>query len=205
MATQKERSDATRSRLLEAFRQSVLSRGLEGTTTQLVLAETGLSKGALYHHFRSKDEIIEALYTTESKAAIESAFDQSAVGKPPLEHLKEGCMAWLDVVKDPDIAAILFKIGPFALGHERAREIENRHGIARLRALLEEARQHGAIRVDDPQLLAAFVNALVAEATLHGLKTGQDVGADLARAIDAVLSRHTLARTNTGGEKQCMG
>ncbi|WP_296721965.1 TetR/AcrR family transcriptional regulator [Erythrobacter sp.] len=204
MATQKERSDATRARLLEAFRRSILSRGLEATTTQRVLDETGLSKGALYHHFQSKDEIIEALYTRESKVAIERAFDQRAEGKPPLEQLKNGCMAWLDVVKDPDVAAILFKIGPSALGQERAREIENCYGIARLRGLLEEARKQGAIAVDDAQLLASFVNALVAEATLYGLKTGKEVRADLEMAIDAVLDRLTLARPNTVGDEQRM-
>jgi AcrR family transcriptional regulator len=204
MATQKERSDATRARLLEAFRRSVLLRGLEATTTQLVLEETGLSKGALYHHFRSKDEIIEALYTTESKAAIERAFNQTADGKPPLEQLKDGCMAWLDVVKDPDVAAILFKIGPSALGHERARDIENRYGIAKLRALIEDARTHSAIIVDDAQLLATFVNALVAEATLHGLKAGKNVGADLAMAINAVLDRLAVARPDPVGDEQNM-
>lgn len=193
MVRQKERSVATRTKLLETFRSSLLSRGLEATTTQLVLDETGLSKGALYHHFRSKDEIIEALYTHESKAAIERAFTQGATGKPPLERLRDGCIAWLDAVKDPDVAAILFRIGPSALGQERARHIEDRYGIAQIRELLEEAEKEDAIVLDDAQLLASFVNSLVAEATLHGMKTGKDVGPSLAMAIDALLENLTQA------------
>ncbi len=189
MVKQEERSASTRARLLEAFRRLLLTRGLQATTTQLVLDDTGLSKGALYHHFRSKDEIIEALYAQESGETLERAFGHRGAIAPPLERLKVGCVAWLEEVKDAEVAAILFRIGPSALGQERASAIEDRHGIARIRALLEEAVAEDGITLGNIELLASFINSLVAQAVLHRLKSGSEVGPDMARAIDAVIDR----------------
>ena len=68
MVTQQQRSDSTREKLLAAFRAAFLKWGFERTTIQSVLTETGLSKGAMYHHFRSKSEIIEALLRATREA-----------------------------------------------------------------------------------------------------------------------------------------
>jgi AcrR family transcriptional regulator len=189
MVKQEERSASTRARLLEAFRRLLLSHGLQATTTQLVLDDTGLSKGALYHHFRSKDEIIEALYAQESEATLERAFERRDTFGPPLERLKAGCVAWLEEVKDVEVAAILFRIGPSALGQERASAIEDQHGIARIRALLEEAAAEDEIAPGNIELLASFINSLVAQAVLHRLKSGSEVGPSLSKAIDAMIDR----------------
>ncbi|MBD2842607.1 TetR/AcrR family transcriptional regulator [Erythrobacter rubeus] len=189
MVKQQERSASTRARLLEAFRRLLLSHGLQATTTQLTLDDTGLSKGAFYHHFRSKSEIIEALYAQESEATLERAFGRGSIASSSLERLKTGCIAWLDEVKDPDVAAILFRIGPSALGQERASAIEDLHGIARIRALLEEAVADDGIVFGNVELIASFINSLVAEAVLHRLGSGNEVGPYLAKAIDGVIDR----------------
>lgn len=135
--------------------------------------------------------MIKALYQRESRTAIARAFDQVPHHIPALDRLEHGGLAWLNDVKDPDVAAILFKIGPAALGHDRTRSIENRHGIAKLRAVLEDAEEAGEIVMGDAQLLAAFVNAIVSGATLHHLKTERDVGSQLAEAIGGLVARQT--------------
>ena len=39
-----------------------LEKGYDGTTIQGIVDELGgLAKGAIYHHFKSKDEIMQAL------------------------------------------------------------------------------------------------------------------------------------------------
>ncbi len=188
MAKQQDRSTNTRSALLAAYRQSLLTRGLKGTTTDLVLAEAGLSKGAMYHHFRSKNEIIEALYDKESRDTIAQAFDESDRDRSALDRLKASCLAWLEATKDSSVSAILFEIGPTALGSDHARQIEDRHGVAQIRRLLEEAREEGEATFDEIDLTAAFINSLVAQAALHGMRTGTDTYEHLADAMDALLA-----------------
>lgn len=187
MATQKQRSDATRQKLLEAFRASFLARGYEATTTQQILAETGLSKGALYHHFRSKREIIEALYAHESRAAIDRAVERIGQDPSPLARLKTSYLEWTRTVRAPDIAKILFEIGPSALGEQRSKQIEEEASNPPIKRLLESAIAAGEIAPPDTDLLIALLNALVAEAALYQLHTGRDPLPTLDAAFSAIF------------------
>ena len=187
MPTQKQRSDSTRALLLQAFRTSLLERGLEHTTTQGVLTETGLSKGALYHHFKSKTEIVEAIYAEESRAAIERAFDKAEQHQGPLAQLKSACLAWTEEVRIPDVSKILFEIGPTALGPEKAKSIEDAHSLDLIESLIQQAISQGSLGPTDPRLIAAFLNALVAQTALHQLRTGYPSLNVLERAIQALF------------------
>lgn len=187
MATQKQRSEETRLKLLSAFRRSFLERGYAATTMRHVLDQTGLSKGALYHHFGSKEEIIEALFEHESRTTIERVMSQTDPTASPLEQLRAACLEWTKAVRDPDVSKIIFEIGPAALGARKAKAIEDRFSLSRIEALLNRAAETGEAEIADPKLIAAFLNALVAEAGLYTLRTGKDASATLATAIDALL------------------
>jgi AcrR family transcriptional regulator len=50
-----------RRELIDCAQTMFLSRGYERTTINDVIVATGLSKGAFYHHFRSKEELLEAI------------------------------------------------------------------------------------------------------------------------------------------------
>jgi len=193
MVTQKQRSESTRSALLEAARESLISQGLEATTTASILAATGLSKGALYHHFRSKTEIVEALYTAESRGAIDRALATVDPAAPPLERLREACLAWLREVQDTDIAKILFVLGPEALGLIKAKQIEDRNSLSVFESLLEEAGSK------DPVLVARLLNALMAEASLVARSANGIDYSTLGRVIDAVIQSLRASAHSSGG------
>jgi AcrR family transcriptional regulator len=55
-----ERSHATRSRLLEATVECLAEVGWSGTTTTLVAARAGVSRGAQLHHYRTRTELVVA-------------------------------------------------------------------------------------------------------------------------------------------------
>ena len=188
MVSQQQRSDTTRATLLEAFRSSFLKNGYDRATTQTILSETGLSKGALYHHFRSKAEIIEAIYESESRSAIDRALVSVDVSAPPLIRLRDACIAWLGEVRVPGIAKILFDIGPSALGQTRAREIEDGYSLGLLEALFQQAIDVGDIQETDVRLAAALVNALVAEAALYTLRTGLSSEEMLSKLLDGYFA-----------------
>jgi len=51
----------TISTILSVSEQLFLERGYEKTTTQEIVNETGLSKGTIFHHFKSKEDILAAV------------------------------------------------------------------------------------------------------------------------------------------------
>lgn len=191
MVTQKQRSETTRAALLAAFRKSLLDEGLEATTTAKMLAETGLSKGALYHHFASKTEIIEAIYEAESRGAIERASASVDPTAPPLIRLREACIAWLAEVQDTDTSRILFEIGPEALGPARAKEIEDRFSLKVFESLLSEAHERGDIALANPALTARFLNALMAEASFAQQRDPKAGGQHIGPVIDGLVAAMT--------------
>jgi len=57
----KARAEVTRERLLDAAKKLVMSKGFAGTSVDDVLKETGLTKGAFFHHFKGKAELAREL------------------------------------------------------------------------------------------------------------------------------------------------
>lgn len=190
MATQEQRKAKTRKKLLHAFRDSFLEHGFEATTTQSTLKQIGLSKGALYHHFQSKTEIMEAIYENESRTTIERVLAETESCSSFAERLRETCVAWIRAVESNETARILFEIGPAALGQRRAKAIEDQYSLYHFEHLLDQAKAAGEIEIADPKLIATMLNALVSEALLHKLRTGKDPIDELVRAIDSILQSY---------------
>lgn len=57
---QQERSRATQARLLEATVETLVERGWSGTTTTVVAARAGVSRGAQLHHYPTKAALVMA-------------------------------------------------------------------------------------------------------------------------------------------------
>jgi AcrR family transcriptional regulator len=83
MATQAERSAATREALLDATLASLVEDGYAGTTTARVCERAGLSRGAHLHHFQTRAALMAA--------AVEHLADQLAEQLlPEVESLPDG-------------------------------------------------------------------------------------------------------------------
>ncbi|MEG3633276.1 TetR/AcrR family transcriptional regulator [Micromonospora palythoicola] len=68
---QQERSRATRARLLEATVDCLVEHGWSGTTTTVVAARAGVSRGAQLHHYPTRTALVTAAvgHLTERRAA----------------------------------------------------------------------------------------------------------------------------------------
>jgi len=85
LRTQEERTSATRARLIEATLDLLLSKGYAAATTADIAARAGLTRGALAHHFESKDElVVEAVEHLLKTTTQEIRVYASQVGKGSL-------------------------------------------------------------------------------------------------------------------------
>lgn len=62
-----------RAELIDCAQRLFLAKGYERTTINDVIAATGLSKGAFYHHFRAKEDLLEAITARFAQQAVETA------------------------------------------------------------------------------------------------------------------------------------
>ena len=66
--------DATRTALIRAARELFGSKGFAETSTDDVVARAGVTKGALYHHFRAKDDLFRAAFEAVQREASDTAW-----------------------------------------------------------------------------------------------------------------------------------
>jgi AcrR family transcriptional regulator len=69
--TQAQRRATTRGELLAAAERVIAERGYEAGSLSAIAEAAGVSKGALYHHFESKDELLFALLEERFQERIE--------------------------------------------------------------------------------------------------------------------------------------
>jgi AcrR family transcriptional regulator len=193
LARQSERREVTRGALIAAARTCFAEQGFEATSTEAVLARAGVSKGALYHHFASKAELLAAVFETVSRETMAQAQAQAGTG-PVRTVLAAALKAWLRAVLRPEPRRIILETGPAVLGLARARAIEETITQAPMRRAIERGVALGALRCDDPDLAARLLAATASELAVTAVQremsapelAGLDVWID--RMIDAVLS-----------------
>ncbi|MER7450768.1 TetR/AcrR family transcriptional regulator [Nocardia beijingensis] len=77
-----EHLERRRQQIMDAARRCFARKGFYETSMQDVFTESGLSAGAVYRYFKSKDELITAL-ATETTVALRIAIDE-AIHRDPL-------------------------------------------------------------------------------------------------------------------------
>ncbi|MEU5986311.1 MULTISPECIES: TetR/AcrR family transcriptional regulator [unclassified Streptomyces] len=77
-----EHLDARRRQILDGAARCFARNGFHATSMQDVLAEVGLSAGAVYRYFRGKEELIGAI-AGEAFAGIRAAFEEASRSTPP--------------------------------------------------------------------------------------------------------------------------
>ena len=80
--------DDTRTRIISAAIRAVRQHGLEGVRIQNVSSLAGVSSGALYRYFESKEKLLEECFTYVDRQAAaifdQLAFDPHAIVADPV-------------------------------------------------------------------------------------------------------------------------
>jgi len=78
--------DARRARILDAAERCFARSGFQGATMQAICREAGVSAGAVYVYFRSKEELIEGL-SRRDRAEVREEFARAAMGHDLVEGM----------------------------------------------------------------------------------------------------------------------
>ena len=83
--------EVTVERILDVSQRLFLEKGYDHTTIQDIVDELGgLTKGAVYHHFRSKEEILDAV--SDRMFFANNPFESVKMNTPPWNrHLDRLC------------------------------------------------------------------------------------------------------------------
>jgi len=190
MARQVERREATRGALITAARASLLAVGHEATSTNVVLARAGVSRGALYHHFPSKTDLVAAVFETVSTELVGQAETAAKDTTTAREAITISLKTWLRRVMEPEAFRIILDIGPAVLGLARARQIEDGITQAPLRQTITRAVERGETGAVDVDLVGRLLGAAAGELALAAAERGlKQAGLSAFEAqLDALVS-----------------
>jgi AcrR family transcriptional regulator len=152
----------TRAALVSAARTLFAERGYVATGTEDIVSAARVTRGALYHHFKDKADLFRAV--------------MQLVATELAQRLITEQMARLG---DDDLPVVWDE-----LGHDAWNDLVERHGIALLRAWLQQAVDAGQIDPLPVDPLASLLAALIAEASLY-----------IARAKDSTKAREEAGIT----------
>ncbi len=184
------KADISRERVLAAAAKIFSERGYAGTTMRAVAQEVGLQAGSLYYHYRSKEELIEAVLdlgingVSETVRGALTALPPNTSGRRLIEA---AVLAHLKGVVDYGVYALSARrvLGQVP-AHVRRKHVRLRDAYGDVwLELLQSARQSGDLRSDvDVRLSRTFI--------LGALNSAVDWYNPQGKALDEVAMQFSL-------------
>jgi AcrR family transcriptional regulator len=196
LRTQATRSAATKNTLVRAARPLFAVHGFGGVSTEEIVRAAGVSRGAMYHQFKDKTALFEAVFeAVEQEVTNRLARTVGESGESdPIALMELGAHAWLDVCAEPEVQRIVLLDAPAVLGWERWREIGLKYGLGLVEAMIAHAISTGRIREQPVKPLAHVLIGSLDEAALFVVRAEDPAAArDQMRAVIAQLVRALAA------------
>jgi AcrR family transcriptional regulator len=135
MVRQAERSAATVEAIAAAARKLFAQKGFESTSIDEIAARAGVAKGAVYHHFASKEEVFAlVLDAVQGELAALPPPPPSRRLGAPADLVADSVLRYLLAASEPAVKRILLVDGPAVVGWQKWREIDAKYFGANARA-----------------------------------------------------------------------
>ena len=161
--SQADRSETTRVALIGAAAKLFATKGFRATSTEEIVAEAGVTRGALYHHYRDKSDLFLAVHQAlqqEKSARISAAMAEPDV----IAAVAAGIGAYLEACRDPVFQRICHIEAPSVLGYERWRQLATENSLGLIEAGMRRALDAGLIEGRSANVLAHVVHGAIMEA-----------------------------------------
>jgi TetR/AcrR family transcriptional repressor of nem operon len=159
--------ERTRERLLQAASREIYRTGFQSASLDTILATAGVTKGALYHHFKNKEALGYAVVEEIISPDVRSTWVR------PLLSVKDPIDALIGIVQNlsvqPDVVCggcqlnnLAQEMSPLAAGFRKRLEGIFDAWRDAMASVLREGQIHGSVRHDvDTRDAASFLIAMV--------------------------------------------
>jgi len=173
-------SENTRALLLGVSRKLFARRGYPDVSVDEIVQAARVTKGALYHHFKDKQELFRGVVEQIQQAIRERLIAAASRPGNAVSRLRASCHAYLDACTEEEVGRIVVLDSPAVLGWEGWCKVNREYGLGFFVERL------GAIRVNDP------ANEASAQMLLGALNVA---GRVIAQAADRAAARLQVGPT----------
>ncbi|MFC9981002.1 helix-turn-helix domain-containing protein [Gordonia sp. NPDC127522] len=126
--------------VLAAATRQFADRGFSDVSLDDVAEAAGVTRGAVYHHFRNKGALFAAVAAACHQQVADAVVAAAeAAGTDPARQLRAGSHAFVDAITSGPAVRILLIDGPAVVGWEEWRRLDEVGSAAHLREALEAA------------------------------------------------------------------
>lgn len=180
-------SEGAREAVIEAARNLFVERDYDRVSIEQILERSGVSRGALYHHFATKLDLFVAVYKASETRVIGQIAERMAGSSNPFEALLDGARAYLRLCEtDEEFRRIGLTQSRAVLGWERWRTAASELGIAVVLALVSAAIEAGELPPHDPETVAQILLGALIEAAML-IVTAEDRAAARERSESVIV------------------
>lgn len=181
----------TRAALVKAARLLFSEKGFHGAGTHEIVAQAGVTRGALQHHFPRKEDLFLAVFeqVQQDMANASLIAERAEMGEQWLQ-LKAGLNSFLDAATKPEVQQIILIDGPAVLGWAEWRRLEAHYGLGVIERGIVDGIAAGLIGKQEARPLAHLILSIIDEAALMVANAPDPDRArlDARRAIRSLLS-----------------
>jgi AcrR family transcriptional regulator len=182
MTRQAERLAATRSAILRAASDLFGRQGYAATSVDQIAAAAGVAKGAVYHHFASKERLFEPVLEATTAALARQVMVKAQTASDVWDAVAVATEAYFELASTGAAAQIVLKDGPVVLGWERWRKIDAAHFGAAMPSILQAAIAQGLIASQPVEPLARLLLGAATEAAAACAASADPVATGRAHA-----------------------
>lgn len=176
--------EETRAKLLATARHAFAAQGYGQTSMDDFTAAVGLTRGALYHHFGSKEGLLVAVIEqieAEVGVRLQAVSDAAPT---PWQGFRRRCQTYLELALEPEIRRIILQDARATFGDvpQAAQSV----GIAALQAALDELIAAGTVLPVHAGAVARMIYGIVTEASFWIAEPDGDQQERLRQALDGL-------------------
>ncbi len=163
----REHAQRTGEQIIASARAAFADRGFTQVGVEEVAADAGVTRGAVYHRYSSKQALFEAVLRevmSDVAEEVEAAAD-SAPADDPWGQIEAGCLAFVRAATGSAARQIMLIDGPAVLGWGAWRDLDAAHSRRTLEEGLAELDRAGLLR-GDPEAVAILLSGGLNEAAL---------------------------------------
>jgi AcrR family transcriptional regulator len=116
------KNQETHARLLKAAEEIFVRDGYDGAQLSVIAAAAGRTKGAVYDHFKSKEDLFLALFEARTREYIDdlvSRLQKCAPGKPSIDAFRN---FYVGLTRDKTWSILTLEFKLFALRHPDSKD-----------------------------------------------------------------------------------
>jgi AcrR family transcriptional regulator len=152
------RSEVTRRKIIDAAVELFNDVGYTGTGLGDIVARTGMTKGALYHHFNSKEALAVAIINEGAEALVKSYQGINRSSAPALESMIHGMLVIVDLANTDKLVRTAAVLQRILAESSEASTINYNAWLAETGAQIRRAQAEGDLRPDiDAQAAGDFI------------------------------------------------